>query len=591
MQVLLDASRASIGVRVDGQAQLVTATVGDGWRSIVFEQPGPLEREYQVDGSASTATDDRRAEVILALLRTPLYRLLAWLRDEDSFSRWERVRIVDVETGQEVPGSMEVLDSPRMRVTEFRFQSVRTNVLVSASLRRPEAAARVWLVGAGGDVREGFELDRDRRNARWLIERGGQTEALPRVFFPEQAAPFAASLLHLLGRAAMAGYALLLAATVLGRLPGARDRPWLEVITDRRFGPVALAGWLLAAAVLDLRVYHQLPHILDAVSYRFQAGVLSIGRLWLPPPHPEAAFKGPFQVSYSGHWFSQYPPGAPAAYAAGSLVGLDWLVGAIACAVLIGATSWTAGVLFGRGAGLVVLLLGLTSPFILFQAGSFLSHPIAGGVLAAALASFVRAERTAHHRWYGVTGVLLGAGFLTREAATLLFALPLVGRLLAAQRGGALGWLTLGGLPCVVLYLLYTAALTGSPVVLARALFDPSDRFGFGDGLGFHRRHTVAAGLANTDELLTLLQFDLFGWPPLFSLGLLLLVFLAGRPATWDWLAGCGALAFFVAYAAYFYHGIALGPRYYFEALPWLLLLAGRGARTLAHAAGSRVVA
>jgi hypothetical protein len=84
---------------------------------------------------------------------------------------------------------------------------------------------------------------------------------------------------------------------------------------------------------------------------------------------------------------------------------------------------------------------------------------------------------------------------------------------------------------------------------------------------------------------LTLLQFDLFGWPPLFALGLLLVPFLVGRPSDWDVVCGAGALAFVVAYVAYFYHGIALGPRYYFEALPWLLILAGRGAQRMAHAA------
>ena len=35
--------------------------------------------------------------------------------------------------------------------------------------------------------------------------------------------------------------------------------------------------------------------------------------------------------------------------------------------------------------------------------------------------------------------------------------------------------------------------------------------------------------------------------------------------------------------SAYFYHGIALGPRYYFEAMPWLLLLGARGVQVLAE--------
>ena len=73
--------------------------------------------------------------------------------------------------------------------------------------------------------------------------------------------------------------------------------------------------------------------------------------------------------------------------------------------------------------------------------------------------------------------------------------------------------------------------------MLPRVLFSPADHFGFGDGVGFYLRHTLAAGLVNTDEQLTLLQFDLFGWPPLFALGLIGMPFLLGRARTWDWLA------------------------------------------------------
>jgi hypothetical protein len=131
---------------------------------------------------------------------------------------------------------------------------------------------------------------------------------------------------------------------------------------------------------------------------------------------------------------------------------------------------------------------------------------------------------------------------------------------------------------------------------LPRAIFNPSDHFGFGDGVGFHTRHTLAAGLVNTDELLTLLQFDAFGWPPLFLFALMLVPVLLGRWTTWDGLALIGLGTFVAAYIGYFYHGIALGPRYYFEAMPWLLLLVARGLRALGvlarnHALGAAMLA
>ena len=145
------------------------------------------------------------------------------------------------------------------------------------------------------------------------------------------------------------------------------------------------------------------------------------------------------------------------------------------------------------------------------------------------------------------------------------------------------------GTPILVVYLLYNLRQTGNPLLLPRSLFNPTDHFGFGDGVGFHTRHTLAAGLVNTDELLTILQFDVFGWPPLFALGLLGLPFLLRRAVAWDWVAAGGFLAFVVAYVAYFYHGVALGPRYYFEAMPWLLLLGARGLQTLSHVTRSRL--
>jgi hypothetical protein len=366
---------------------------------------------------------------------------------------------------------------------------------------------------------------------------------------------------------------------------GVRDL-FAEHVSD-----LALAVWLLAAALVAVQQYHQLPHILDAVSYTFQAGLFASGQLSLPaPPHPEA-FEGPFQVLWHGRVFSQYPPGAAAFYALGRLVSLEWLVGPIACTVLIGATAWTARTLYGPACGLAALGLGVISPFILFQAGSYLSHPIAGGLAAGAIAAFVAGERYRSLRWYAVCGALLGATFMMREVAAVLVALPLGIRLIWCRRWLALRSVVVCGMPFVVAYVVYNFLQTGSPLLLPRALFDASDHFGFGDGIGFHGRHTLAAGLANTDELLTLLQFDLFGWPPLFALGLLLVPFLIWRARAWDVLALGGFLAFVVAYIGYFYHGIALGPRYYFEAMPWLLLLGARGVQGLAAVAGSWVVA
>jgi hypothetical protein len=564
----LDVRPGQVLVTVDGQQHSVDLPADVRWQAIRFEQPGPLNREYQVDGTDLTFTLDRDVGVTERLQSTPLYRLDSWLRDEPSFSRWEQVRLLDPTTGSVVGG-----------VAGVEASAPPASFHLDAVVRRLEAPARLWLQQDGSGVEQGVEFDRDGRHVRWLSREGGQPTVVQSWYFPDQMAPFAADLANLLGRSAAAGYVLVLAALLVGliyRRVGPRRLPSMATAMPS-VALVLLAGWLAAAVWVTVALYHQLPHVLDAISYVFQASVFRTGQLSLAAPDAILNVRGPFQVVYDGRWFSQYPPGAPAAYALGGVFGLAWLVGPLAGACLIGATAWVARALYGPGIGLLTLALGVLSPFILFQAGSFLSHPIAGAALAAALLCLVRAERDASDRWYELSGACLGFAFLTREAAALLFAVPLVGLLVYQRQPRALALLLLGALPFGVLYLAYNAALTGSPLLLPRTIFDGRDRFGFGDGIGFYGRHTPAAGLVVADELLNLLQFDLFGWPPPVALGLLGLPFLLRRPSRWDVVAGSGALLFVIGHMLYFANGVALGPRYYYEALPWLLLLAARG--------------
>ena len=168
----------------------------------------------------------------------------------------------------------------------------------------------------------------------------------------------------------------------------------------------------------------------------------------------------------------------------------------------------------------------------------------------------------------------------------MLFALPLLAAAASTRRWEGLGWLIACGLPCVVLYLAYNAALTGNPLVLPRSLFDASRP------LWLWRRHRLpppphARRRAGQHRRAA----DAPAVRPLRLAAALCARLAAGAvpdratESRGTCCAGAGALAFVLAYVAYFYHGIALGPRYYFEALPWMLILAGRGAQRMAQVA------
>ena len=58
------------------------------------------------------------------------------------------------------------------------------------------------------------------------------------------------------------------------------------------------------------------------------------------------------------------------------------------------------------------------------------------------------------------------------------------------------------------------------------------------------------------------------------------------RVTRWDVFFGAMIVLLLALQAGYFYHGIYLGPRYLYEALPFLLLLTARGATSLADVSG-----
>ena len=572
VRLTIDVSGTTATAQLDGSAHAVTVAALTPGAHLRFEQPGPAQREYQIDGSDTTSRNDRDPAQFPADQQSAAYRILAWLRDESSYSRWDDVRLIDLADGKTVAQGRAAVEASPVPAA-FRIE---------AALHRPEAPAQIWLDAANGAPLAGLSIERDGHRVRWLT--GADSNESASWFFPLDAWPFAAEIVQLVGRSLAMASALVALMAGLA-LAARRARRWAPRWSGRALPPawvsasMVLGLWLTAALWISVRVYHQLPHIVDAEAYAFEARILQTGRTWLHTPDTVRLLDGFQQVVWDERWFSQYPPGAPALYAAGGLVGLAWLVGPLAGLALVGATGLTGRLLFGRSVSLAALGLAALSPFVLFQAGSFMSHPIAGAALACSLAAFACAWQTGRSAWYAVVGVLLGVAFDAREIAAMLYAGPYCVWLLAQRRWRGVAWMTAGALPFLALYLLFNLSTTGDALTLPRNVFNTSDRWGFG-AVGSYGLHTLAAGLVNTDENLTLLQFDLFGWPPLAALGLIGLPFLLGRAGRWDYLLAACAGAFVLTYVGYFYHGIALGPRYYFEAVPALALLAARGLHT-----------
>lgn len=358
-------------------------------------------------------------------------------------------------------------------------------------------------------------------------------------------------------------------------------------------GSLALTGWIARVE------YGAAPHIYDASAYLFMAKVYAAGRLWAPTPPTSVAahFPGPFMVQFQGKWFAHYVPGTSVALALGLKAGLPWLVEPLLGTLALLGIGLIAARLYDRRTATLAVLLGTLSPFYTFLAASYMSHAVTLCLLVWGCWAVLRFAQGGRGWLLPFAAVCFSAAALTRELVPQLFAVLVVPGLLLLSRRRLRqvrpklrDW----GLPLLAtlsvillatwLQLLYNAALTGDPLITTRALFDPSDHFGFGTGVGFYGRHTPAAGLVNLDELLTSLAIDLYGWPFYLTLAPLAIPFLTRRARLPDWLLLGAAAVMTGAYIGFFYHGIYLGPRFLYETLPFLLMLSARGVLSLGAA-------
>ncbi|MBI5287879.1 MAG: glycosyltransferase family 39 protein [Chloroflexi bacterium] len=377
--------------------------------------------------------------------------------------------------------------------------------------------------------------------------------------------------------------------------PGFRVPRWVP--------PAAVCGAALSVAVVCailISAYgDRMPHIADETSYLFQARLLSHGRAWANPP-PVAESFGVGQVSFifdfDGRWTSFYPFGHPLVLSLGTFAGATWLMPPLVAALMVVLTYLSARQLFDAKTGVVAALLLATSPFLLMNGSSFMSHNTAAMFAMASVWCLTdRHSRSPVRAAAG--GVFYGLLFNTRQLPAVVLLLPLVALFTLALRSGydrreivtragaaALGLAILGG--C---YLAYNWLLTGNPLQNGyQAGGDLSQT------VGFSGPHSLAAGLDIELTHITGLILVLNGWPPAVGLLLVFAPFLLGTRKAADWILLLAATALVAAPIIYYVSAAVYGPRYVFEALPFLAILSARGvialssfsARAFARAGG-----
>ncbi len=360
---------------------------------------------------------------------------------------------------------------------------------------------------------------------------------------------------------------------------------------------------ILVSYWITVRVYEGMAHIEDEIAYVWQAEAIAEGHLTLPsPPHPKS-FLVPFVVDYNGQRFSKYPLGWSAMLAVGVFLGARSLVNPILAGFGVWLTYRLGKRIFGETVGLLAAGLTLTSPFFLMNSGSLLSHPF-GLFLSASFAltwldawDDKRQQQLPTYRpWLAILtaalclGVLILTRPLTAVGVMLPFALHGLYLLFKSSGQGRMRLIVFGMIVLffVGLHFLWQYAVTGDPMKNPYTLWWEYDKVGFGPGFGRREAgHTLRQAWINTEFSLFVGWYDLFGWGRFSWIALLL-----GLAPLFIYRLWKGVLiisvfpVLVVIYLAYWIGSYLFGPRYFYEGLYSLTLLAALG---IAFLAGWRV--
>jgi len=356
-----------------------------------------------------------------------------------------------------------------------------------------------------------------------------------------------------------------------------------SLLALRRYRLLAVCLAVLAAAtslLISSAVLERIPHVTDGVSYLFQGKIFASGRLFLDPPPVPALFLHENIVLDAKRWCSLYPPGWPLLLALGWKLGAPWILDPLLLGLSV-LGVWRLGrALFDARTGLLAAVALAVSPFALLMSAGFLAH---GPALCAGVWCLVflveGVEQKARGR-LAVAGLLGGFMVLIRPfTAVALLAPAVVWGLLRLRQEkrwiGAIGWLALGALPCALAFLFYDRAVFGGFLTTGYQAYDAA-RFGSVEGMA------VAPGEAfarNLPWYVTHLNQSLWGfpWPDLLTFLPLLWPRSGNSGRRRDAMLASCAACLILGHCFYYYRDVIYsGPRFAFEALGPLSILAAR---------------
>ncbi|MBI4500106.1 MAG: glycosyltransferase family 39 protein [Gemmatimonadetes bacterium] len=379
-------------------------------------------------------------------------------------------------------------------------------------------------------------------------------------------------------------------------------RPWLPGILA-----LALAG---LAAFVARSAFSANPQLIDEVAQLFQARIFASGRLTAPPPSPAESFLFQLTTVTPAGWVSQFPPGQSLLLALGMLVHAEWLVNPLLGAIGVILVYRLARGLYGPRTALPAAFLWAACSWVLFMSASYMNH-VGAATFALAAWALLWGPRRLRPIHLAAAGAALAATAATRPLDAVAAAVPIgiwiLLRLRIADFGvrseqpaletsvsrpgtsirnpqsairnhtwgvvlKSVAWMALGTVPIILAWGYLNWRLFGNPLKLGySALYGPALNLGFHQD-PYGQSFTPWVALSNMAVALRRLHLYLYEWPVPALLPFAAWALLSRHRHPSDAILAAGAVAAPLLYFFYWHSGFYLGPRFYYVAIPWLVI-------------------
>jgi hypothetical protein len=437
-------------------------------------------------------------------------------------------------------------------------------VSIAVVLAVAASTLAAWYVAAGHQFVANAFAGGERAVLRNLLAGEGPFALTDYVAAADACASGAVGLGWLLAAVLIAGrYADSMTARLYRATLAAAD--W-AVRHSRAAGAVAALAAACGLAWIAVGVLQRFPNSGDEYCYLYQAGTFARGRV-ANTPHPLQEFFGVYHVrQVEGRLFSVFPPGWPAVLAAALALRVPtWLVNPLLGAALLWLTFLTGRRIAGDRVAAVSAGVVALSPFFVFNSASFFAHTGCAVLVLGYAYAGLRALEDRRAGWAAAAGAMLGAALLTRNYTAVWCAVPFG---IALARRGRFGLLALmacaaAAFPFALVALWYNGATMGQ-------FFAPAMGGGFE---AYDDRWFPPGWIGRAVEITGGHMLAFMAWTPPALLGLYLWTWRSaprGQPRRFtDFIVPAVVLGYFIYVDR---GGNGYGPRYYFEAFPFVVL-------------------